>query len=53
MNLVTAEIHVPGEIPTSLVVKLDREVVTESDKVVGGKETGYSADPFRGSYSTK
>ena len=53
VNLVTAKIQVPREILTSLVVKSDCEVVTDSDKDLGGKEMGFFAYPFRGSYSTK
>lgn len=53
VNLVTAEIQVLRQILTSLAVKSDHEVVTGSDKDLEGKETGYHAYPFRGSYSTK
>lgn len=52
-NMVTAAIWVRGEIRTSLVVKWDCEVLTGSDKDLGGKEMGYFAYPFKGSYSIK
>lgn len=50
-NLAIAEIEVPREILTSLMVKSEHEVVTGED--LGGKEIEYFVYPFKGSYSTK